>query len=127
MRNLGLIPLLALLLAVAGCSTSTDPERRSLIGEWTGAVGEASVTLTLSEAARTVTGTGRYVAADRAQGFRVEGTHAEESVAMNFEFEGPGDLNFLGEFVDEDEIRGTIVGDGLRGQPVSFLRVGEGE
>lgn len=125
MRNLALLSLLV--VSLAGCGTSTEPERRSLIGEWTGAVGEASITLTLSEAARTVTGTGRYIAADRAEGFRVRGTHAEKSVAMNFEFETPGDLNFLGEFVDDDEIRGTLVGGGLRGQPVSFIRVGERE
>ena len=126
MRKLGLLPLLALLLTLAGCSSSTGPERRSLVGLWTSSGFEASITITLSETARNVTGAGRYVAPTRAEGFRVVGTHAEESVALNFEFEGPGDMNFLGEFVDEDEMQGTLVGGGLRGQPITFRRV-EGE
>lgn len=126
MRKLGWIPLLALLLGTVGCDNSTGPERRSLLGLWTSTGFEASITLTLNETARNVTGTGRYVGTDRAEGFRVSGTHAEESVALNFEYDGAGDMNFLGEFTNADELQGTLVGGGLRGQPITFRRV-EGE
>lgn len=116
----------ALMLAVSGaaCSDTTTPDRHSTLGRWRSeAVGGASIEMVLSETARAVTGAGRWVAGDSAAAFAVTGTNTGESVSLLFDFGTSPALNFLGDFVDEDTLEGTVIGTGTQSHPARFLRV----
>jgi hypothetical protein len=123
MRPRHLAALLALAIAGTACAEPTEPERHSLLGRWRSeAVSGATIEMVLSESARTVTGAGRWVAGDTAVAFDVSGTNTGESVSLLFEFGTSPMLNFLGDFVDEDTLEGTIVGAGMGSQPARLLR-----
>lgn len=115
--------LLALAIAGTACTETTRPERHSLLGRWRSeAVAGATIEMVLSESARTVAGAGRWVAGDTAVAFDVSGTNTGESVSLLLEFGTSPMVNFLGEFIDEDTLEGTIVGAGMGSQPARFLR-----
>lgn len=124
MRKLPAFPLLLYLLLAGGCQNPTDTERRSLIGQWTstGFAGN-TVQMTLTEVAREVDGAGSWVGPESANAFRVSGAHAEETVSLLFQFKYLEDINFLGEFTDEDTLVGTLTGGEYRDRPITFVRV----
>lgn len=115
---------LAIAVLTGACTDAAGPERHSLLGRWRSeAVGGATIEMGVSETARAVTGAGRWVAGDSAVAFWVEGANTGESVSLIFHFDDPPSLNFLGIFVDDDTLEGTIVGGGLGSQPARFTRV----
>lgn len=115
--------LLALSIAAGGCKEATAPDRHSLLGRWRSeAVAGATIEMVISETARTVSGAGRWVAGDTAVAFDVSGTNTGESVSLLFEFGTSPMVNFLGDFVDEDTLEGTVVGAGMGSQPARFLK-----
>lgn len=126
MRRMIVAVTLALAVVAAGCGNAAGPERHSLLGRWRSeAVGGATIEMVVSETARAVTGAGRWVAGDSSVAFSVEGTNTGESVSLLFDFDSSPTLNFLGLFVDDDILEGTIVGAGTASQPARFTRVEE--
>ena len=120
------LPKLALLVAtavLAGCQTSTTPERREILGSWesTGFPG-ATVRMTLAETAREVAGAGSWLTLVDAWAFDVEGAVAREEVSLLFVFDTRADINFQGRFEDEDILVGWLTGDGYRRQAIRFER-----
>lgn len=117
---------LVLTVMVSGCSEAAGPDRHSLLGRWrSDGVGAATIEMGVSETGRAVTGAGRWVAGDSAVAFSVTGANTGESVSLIFEFDAPPSLNFLGVFVNDEILEGTLAGGGLSAQPVRFTRVEE--
>jgi hypothetical protein len=117
---------LALAVVAAGCGEAAGPERHSLLGRWRSeAVGGATIEMVVSETARAVTGAGRWVDGDSSVAFSVEGTNTGESVSLLFRFDSTPRLNFLGVFIDDDVLEGTIVGADTPSQPARFTKVEE--
>lgn len=124
-RTVGAL-VLALAVVTTACTESTAPERHSVLGRWRSeAVAGATIEMVLSETARSVSGAGRWVAGDTAVAFGVTGTNTGESVSLLLEFGTSPSLNFLGIFLEEDTLEGTVVGAGMRSQPARFLRLEE--
>ena len=124
-RMIGAVTL-ALAMLAAGCGNAAGPERHSLLGRWRSeAVGGATIEMVVSETARAVTGAGRWVVGDSSVAFAVQGTNTGESVSLLFDFDSSPTLNFLGLFIDDDILEGTIVGSGTGSQPARFTRVEE--
>lgn len=117
---------LALAIFAAGCGNTAGPDRHSLLGRWRSeAVGGATIEMVLSETARAVTGAGRWVDGDSSVAFSVEGTNTGEHVSLLFSFDSTPRLNFLGLFIDDDILEGTIVGASTPSQPARFTKVEE--
>ena len=117
-------PLLLATLLLGACSDPAGPTRRSLIGSWTSAgFAGAQINITLTETAREVSGAGSWVTPTTALALRVSGTHAEQTVSLVFQSNWDNDVNFLGEFSEEDVMTGTLTGGQLRGQAITFRRV----
>lgn len=111
-------------LLLAACGNPSEPERRSIIGEWRAmGPGLTQVQMTLTETARAVAGAGSWVEVAEAHAFRVTGAHAERSVSLLLDFDGMPDVNFRGRFSDEDTMDGSLNGGAIRGLEIQFVRV----
>lgn len=117
---------LAVTMMAGGCADAAGPDRHSLLGRWrSDAAGGATIEMGVSETGRAVTGAGRWISGDSAAAFSIGGANTGESVSLIFEFDTPPSLNFLGVFVGDDVLEGTIVGAGFPSQPARFERVEE--
>lgn len=115
--------LLLLLLTAAACETTSEPERRELLGSWASQnVPGAAVSMTLAESARSVDGAGYWVEGQDVRAFRVSGAIARGEVALHFDFETTDDLVFQGHFAAADSLHGVLAGGGIQQMPVTFVR-----
>jgi hypothetical protein len=123
MRQMIGVGVLALMV-MSGCGDTTGPENRSVLGRWISSdVSGSTFEMTLSETARSVDGAGRWISADTAFAFGVSGAGVGESVSLLFDLDGAPDINFLGEFSDDDTIEGTLAGGEFRARAITFTRV----
>lgn len=124
MRGKSLVLVLALAMTAAACGNTAGPERRSLLGRWESEnLTGISIEMALSETARAVSGAGRWAQGDSVTAFSITGSNTGESVSILLDFEDRPDVNFLGEFISDDAMEGTLAGGGLRAQPVTFVKV----
>lgn len=110
-----------------GCSDSTGPESYSIAGTWTSAgFAEADFSFTVVETARAVEGAGHRVVGGVATAFRVNGANAGQRASLHFDFDDEPDVNFEGEFgEDDDDVRileGSLFGGGYSGAAITFQR-----
>lgn len=130
MGKLLAIPLLALLLATVGCSSTTGPVNRDLAGTWVSEdFAPAIIRMTISEIALEVNGAGSWVTAQTALPFAVSGAHVEGRIALLFTFQYDLEVGFEGEFLDEDTLEGVLVGGAaeFRSEPITFVRLQDEE
>lgn len=123
MRHIARAAVVLVAVVLAGCQTTSVPERRDLLGSWvsTGFPG-ATIRMTLAETARSVVGAGSWLTLLDAVAFDVIGAIASDEVSLLLRFDDRPDINFQGFFEDEDILSGTITGAGYRRQPVVFER-----
>ncbi|MGH7457772.1 MAG: hypothetical protein ACREKN_01650 [Longimicrobiaceae bacterium] len=125
-RGVWLPVLLAAAIALAGCE-STDPDVPSMTGVWEGAGGGVFARLTLVESGGRISGSG-FFEADSATAVTVSGgAHVHPSVTMTLSRgEGP-DINYQGDFTDDDRVEGVLNGGEFQNLPLTIARVEEGE
>lgn len=119
--------LMALVVGLAGCSDSTGPQSFSIAGTWTSAgFAEADFSFTVVETARAVEGAGHRVTGGVATAFRVSGANAGQRASLHFDFDDEPDINFEGEFTEDDDdvrlLEGRLFGGGYSGAEVTFQR-----
>lgn len=114
---------LVLFAALTACSDAAGPERHSTLGRWVSDGGVADVEMALSETARSVDGAGRWTEDGVTRAFGVEGTNADGEVSLLLSFGDGPNVNFLGRFLDEDRLEGTVAGVGREEMAITFVRV----
>ncbi|HWP36031.1 MAG TPA: hypothetical protein VNL18_00615 [Gemmatimonadales bacterium] len=124
MRALTATLLLPLTFALAGCGdSSSEPRTPSASGTWTGAVGSATFTLTLAEQrGGTITGAGSARATGGAVSLTVTGTHVHPSISLTLRSTGFEDLNYTGQFINDNTISGSLNGSGFTGETLTLVR-----
>ncbi|MEX2571811.1 MAG: hypothetical protein WD737_10985 [Gemmatimonadota bacterium] len=96
---------------IAGCETTSGPERRDLSGSWIGEeVSGVVIRMTLAETSRSVDGAGSWAGIEATAAFRVTGAMAMDEVSLYLDFDAREAMNFQGVFEDEDTIVGTLYG-----------------
>jgi hypothetical protein len=119
-RSTGALLLIA--LVATACGSSTGPSRHSLIGRWRSeAVVGVTIEMVVSESARSVHGAGRWITADSTVAFGISGASTGTSASLLFSTSP--EVNFLGDFVDDDTMEGTMVGANFASRAVRFVRV----
>lgn len=119
-RSTGALLLIA--LVTAACSSTTAPTRHSLTGRWRSeAVVGVTIEMVISESARSVQGAGRWITADSTVAFGISGARTGPSASLLFATSP--EVNFLGEFVDEETMEGTLVGANFESRSARFVRL----
>jgi hypothetical protein len=115
--------ILGLVLVLAGCEDTTQPERREVLGSWVSTeLPGVTIRMTLAETARSVDGAGSWIDGENAFAFRVAGALARDEVSLHLDFAERESLNFQGFFVHGDRIEGVLTGGQFRGAPLGFER-----
>ena len=127
MRRPSLIPLLALLLAAAACSSPAAPVDASIIGDWTSTgIDTLTIQMTLSETAREINGAGSWVTPSTQMAFEVRGAQVAQSISLLFQFKYSENIHFHGEFLrtasDTLTMAGELIGGSYRGSNIVFIR-----
>ena len=127
MRRPSLIPLLALLMAGAACSSPAEPVDASIIGDWTSiGIDTLDIQMTLSETAREINGAGSWVTPTQQMAFEVRGAQVAQSISLLFSFKDTPNIHFHGEFLrtasDTLTMSGELIGGSYRGARIVFVR-----
>lgn len=131
MRRPLLLPLLALLLAGAACSSPAEPVDASIVGDWTSTgIDTVAIRMTLSETAREIHGAGSWVTPTRQMAFEVSGAQVAESISLLFQFKFSENIHFHGEFLrtasDTLTMAGELIGGELPGAEHRLHPAGRG-
>jgi hypothetical protein len=127
MRRPLLLPLLAMLLAGAACSSPAEPVDASIIGDWTSTgIDTVHIQMTLSETAREINGAGSWVTPTQQAAFEVRGAQVAQSISLLFQFKYNENIHFHGEFLrtanDTLTMAGELIGGSYRGNSIVFIR-----
>ena len=127
MRRTLLLPLFALLLAGAACSSPAAPDDVSIIGDWTSTgIDSVDIRMTLSETAREINGAGSWLTATEQMAFEVRGAQVAQSISLLFAFKESPNIHFHGEFLrtasDTLTMSGELIGGSYRGNRIVFVR-----
>jgi hypothetical protein len=123
MRRPSLIPLLALLLAGAACSSPAAPVDASIIGDWTSVgIDTLDIQMTLSETAREINGAGSWVTPTQQMAFEVRGAQVAQSISLLFQFKYSENIHFHGEFLRTASDTLTMSGELIGGSSIVFVR-----
>ena len=124
MRTLTAVLLLALAPVLAACGdSSTEPRTPSASGTWTGVVNGGTFTLTLAEQnGGTLTGAGSLQGSGGAVSVTVTGTHVHPSISLTIKSTGFEDLNYTGQFVNDNAISGNLNGSGFNNETLTLMR-----
>lgn len=124
MRVFTLFFLFLAAAAASGCQGATIPERRDIVGSWeTKGFTGATIQMTLTETARSVTGAGSWLTVEDDYSFGASGALAVDEVSLLFDFDERPSITFQGYFSEDDVIQGAFTGDGYRRTPVTFERI----
>ena len=127
MRRPLLLPLFALLVGGAACSSPAEPVDASIIGDWrsTG-IDTVDIRMTLSETAREINGAGSWVTPTQQVAFEVRGAQVAQSISLLFQFKYNENIHFHGEFLrtasDTLTMAGELIGGTYRGNSIVFVR-----
>lgn len=116
------IAALVLAVTLAACGDDGGPSIPSASGTWSGGVGSATLTLTLTEDDGAVTGAGSLAGPGGSIALTAQGTHAHPSMSLTLTSQGFEDLNFQGEFVDDDSVDGRLNGSGYQNDAITLRR-----
>jgi hypothetical protein len=127
MRRPLLLPLFALLLGSAACSSPSAPADVSIIGDWTSTgIDTVDIQMTLSETARAISGAGSWLTPTQQMAFEVRGAQVAQSISLLFEFKDTPNIHFHGEFLstasDTLTMVGELIGGSYRGSSIVFVR-----
>lgn len=124
MRTLTAVLLLALAPVLAACGdSSTGPKTPSASGTWTGVMTVGTVTLTLVEQdGGTITGAGNLQGSGGAVSVTVTGTHVHPSITLTMQSTGFKDMNYTGQFVNDNAISGNLNGSGFNNETLTLMR-----
>lgn len=109
---------LASSVAAAGCGDSTGP-KISTNGRWSGVIEGATVTLTLTQSARSVSGNGSLATADESIALTVDGTFTSPDVVMTFTSPDFEPVNYTAT-VTARQMQGTLIGSGFTGESLTL-------
>jgi hypothetical protein len=118
--------LMTLVLLAGACDNATTTRSVSIAGSWE-SVGftDANFRMTMVETARAVEGAGHRAAAGETTAFRIIGANTGRNASLLLDFDGRDDINFEGEFQDENDVttlEGALFGGGYDGDPIVFRR-----
>lgn len=117
-----LIPILASLLVIVGCSDGTAPEVPSMAGSWSGNFRGATVTFTATEDNRNIVGNGHISAGVESIALTISGTHVHPDVALTLTAIGFQEMAFSGMFSSDTQITGRLNGSGFNNEQVVLIR-----
>lgn len=112
-----LLPVLALLAACGGDSNAPE---QTMTGTWRGTVSSATMTLSLSQSGRDVTGNGTLIGASTVA-LTVSGTATLPAFSMTLASGGFQSINFAGQ-MGTKTLTGTLNGSGFTNDAVTFTK-----
>lgn len=118
MRKLFAILGLAVLAACGGDDGPTEPVIPVVTGQWTAAVDNETLSMTVTSTGQTFSGSGSW----GSDAIGVTGTHAHPNVSMIFTFSQYQPINFQGTFSDDNTISGALNGSGFNNYAATFRR-----
>lgn len=116
-RTAALIFLAGLII---GCK-SQGPKILSMTGSWRATSSGVTITLTLNENGKSITGSGT-VQGSSSVAVDVTGMHEHPSVSLTLAAQGYAPMNFTGSFDGDNSVSGTLNGSGAVNEPATFLR-----
>ncbi len=123
MRAVRLLPLLLLLVFAAACGDSpSQPRTPSIDGAWSGSAAGFTLNLVLASGAAGVSGNGTVSGEGTSIAVTATGTHVHPNVALTLQATGFQDLNFQGQFTDDNTINGTLNGSGFNNFALTLRR-----
>lgn len=109
-------------MAVLGCGDASEPEIPGLDGRWSGTTSDLTLSLTLTESDREVTGSGTMSGPSASIALQVDGSHVHPDVSLTMSASGYEDMNFTGEFINDTSIRGELRGSGFNGDALTLRK-----
>ncbi len=109
-------------LAVIGCGDdASEPKIPTLDGRWSGTTSDLTVNLTLTEDNREVTGSGT-LSGTSSIALQVDGSHVHPDVSLTLSASGYEDMNFTGELINDESVRGELRGSGFNGETLTLRK-----
>lgn len=112
-----------MVLAMSACSDSpTGPDRVSIDGTWSGSTSGLNVTVTISEADGSVTGSGNMSGPGGAIATQVNGTRAGANLSLTLTAQGFAPTNFTGTIQNATTITGSLTGSGFADTAITLTK-----
>ncbi len=121
MRSRVAASLVAIALSVA-CGKDGPGPNGPLTGDWEGLSGQETITMTLTQSAGSVTGTGFIYNGQNATTLTLTGTHAPPYVNLHFAPVNYIAWDFSGRLASSDSLAGVFNGSGFSNFGVVFVR-----
>ena len=110
-------------VAAVGCGDdANEPKIPSLDGRWSGTTSDLTLSVTLTEDERVVTGSGTLSGSSTSIALAVDGSHVHPDVSLTMSASGYEDMNFTGEFINDEAVRGELRGSGFNGETLTLSK-----